>query len=77
MPDILTKLQNDPNVIKILTKSQAISLINDGYARHATIQPVPTGDNVAINLTVRGKSYKPTGSSAANGKQVDKPTDPE
>lgn len=51
----LSEMQKDPLAIHILSKSRANTLIDDGLAKRAIIDPMPESD-IPVTLTAKGRS---------------------
>ena len=51
----LSEMQKDPLAVHVLSKSRAATLIDEGLAKPATIDPSPEPD-IAVTLTARGRS---------------------
>lgn len=51
----LSEMQKDPMSVHVLSKSRANSLIEQGFAKPAVIDPMPESDT-PVTLTARGRS---------------------
>ena len=51
----LSEMQKDPFAVHVLSKSRATTLIDEGLAKRAIIDPMPDSD-IPVTLTARGRS---------------------
>lgn len=55
---ILTEMQKSDQVVHVVKSDDADPLITAGYVRRATITPRPKKGQIAVNLTVLGRSFR-------------------